>query len=486
VKHKQIVARMKDVHKDMERLAKRAEGSGLTVEDEVAWVQLRGEFDDLEEQRKRLEREADVTRVRELAGDPSNLVAGSDQGILERDPLRDSRDVERPRYANPWQGIPLDDARHTMSPHETRSRALSAIEKSSGSADVARQRAAEVIEEFDDPQATLARQALLTSDPNYVSGWSRLMVGDTLLTEEETRAVRRVRDLQRAMSLTDGAGGYLVPFQLDPSLIITGAGVQSDIRRIARKVVATGNEWHGVSAAQISASWDAEASEVSDDSPTLVQPSIPIHMMRLFVPFSIEVGMDAPNLTEELIRLFVDAQNNLEGATLATGTGSGQPTGIVTALTGTASVLSSAGTDVFALGDLYAAYNALAARYKDSSTWLANELIYTLTRQFGTADSHAFWTHLDGPTPAQLLGRPVAKSSSMDGTISAGADNHVLVLGAFDNFVLADRIGLTVEPIAHLFHTGANRPSGQRGLFGFARLGADSVNDGAFVQLNIT
>jgi HK97 family phage major capsid protein len=74
----------------------------------------------------------------------------------------------------------------------------------------------------------------------------------------------------------------------------------------------------------------------------------------------------------------------------------------------------------------------------------------------------------------------------MDGTVTALADNYLMVLGDFDNYVVANRVGLTVEPIAHLFHTANNRPSGQRGLFGFARTGAASVNDGAFVMLNIT
>jgi len=91
--------------------------------------------------------------------------------------------------------------------------------------------------------------------------------------------------------------------------------------------------------------------------------------------------MDAPNLTEELVRLFVDAQNNLEGTAFAVGTGSGQPTGILTELTGGAQEVTSTTTDVFAIADIYKLYNALAPRYKNNSTWLANELSYVLTRK---------------------------------------------------------------------------------------------------------
>ena len=62
---------------------------------------------------------------------------------------------------------------------------------------------------------------------------------------------------QRAMSLTDNAGGYLVPFQLDPTVIVTSNGSVNDIRQAARTVVATGDVWNGVSAGAVSWSWDA-------------------------------------------------------------------------------------------------------------------------------------------------------------------------------------------------------------------------------------
>jgi HK97 family phage major capsid protein len=92
--------------------------------------------------------------------------------------------------------------------------------------------------------------------------------------------------LSCATSLTDNTGGYLVPFQLDPSLIITDAGTDSDIRRIARNVVATGDVRNGVSAAQISASWDAESYEASDDTNGRATDGT-VHTMTLSDPYSL-------------------------------------------------------------------------------------------------------------------------------------------------------------------------------------------------------
>ena len=47
-------------------------------------------------------------------------------------------------------------------------------------------------------------------------------------------------------------------------------------------------------------------------------------------------------------------------------------------------------------------------------------------------------------------------------TGSTGAAN-LLVVGDFSNFLVAQRAGMSVELIPHLFATGNNRPSGQRG-----------------------
>jgi HK97 family phage major capsid protein len=114
---------------------------------------------------------------------------------------------------------------------------------------------------------------------------------------------------------------------------------------------------------------------------------------------------------------------------------------------------------------------------------LANPIIYNEIRGFGAAGSPApFITELKDEL---LIKRPMAVSSYVDATYGSG-DNQILVVGDFQNYVLADRIGMQVELISHLFATGNNRPSGQRGLFAFYRMGADSVSDGAFSVLNVT
>lgn len=291
----------------------------------------------------------------------------------------------------------------------------------------------------------------------------------------------------RAMSLTDSAGGYLVPFQLDPTVIITSAGSRNDIRSKARQVVATGDTWNGVSSAAVSWSWDAEAAEVSDDATTFAQPSIPIYKAAGFVPISLEAMQDEANVAQEVGRLLAFGKDTLEATTLATGTGSAQPTGIVTALAGTASEINAAADDTFAIADVRSLYNALPARYRGNAAWLANNSIYTLIRAFDTGGGGGFWANLNGDVPEQLLGRSVLEVEGMDGvvTTTGAVSNFILIFGDLQNYVIADRIGMTVEFIPHLFHTSNNRPSGSRGWYAHARMGADSVNDDAFRLLDV-
>jgi HK97 family phage major capsid protein len=196
------------------------------------------------------------------------------------------------------------------------------------------------------------------------------------LDDDERRAVSRVQKFSRAMALTDSAGGYLVPFQLDPTVIITANGSVNQIRQAARQVVATGDVWNGVSAGAVSWSYDAEASEVSDDAPTFAQPSIPIYKAAGFVPISYEAFADAANITSEVARLLAFGKDQLESSAFTIGSGVGQPTGIVTGLIAApSSIVATATQDTLALADVYSVHDALPARYRANSSWLASNLV---------------------------------------------------------------------------------------------------------------
>lgn len=482
--HKQAVIRLQDITAELERLGNKNE---LTIEDERQWAELTREFDDVDEHRKNLERASDLARVRAA-------VEGHAGGKVERgtsvnkadgydlDPILNPDSVEDCRFRNPWDVSEVRTFARSKGEvaAEFRARALSAIEKMGAATDRVRDAGTRIIEEWDDGDSRIARLCLATSSPEYLRAWSKCAAGrGHMISPDEQRA------LERAMSLTDSAGGYLVPFQLDPTVIITANGSRNQIRQVARQVVATGDVWNGVSSGAVSWSWDAEGTEVSDDATTFAQPTVPVYKAAGFVPISIEALEDEANVTAEVARLLAFGRDVLEAAAFATGTGSGQPTGVVTALTGTSSVVTSTTTDTFAAADVYKVDNALPARYRANAAWLANRAVYNLIRQFDTSGGAQLWERIGADVPPQLLGRPALEAEDMDGTVNATQDNYLLVYGDWDAYVIADRVGMQVEFIPHL--VGSNRrPTGQRGWYAYYRVGADSVNDGALRMLNVT
>lgn len=477
--HSQSVNRLREIQTELERLV---ELDAMTPEDETYFAELREDFERVDAHRKNLERQADLARIRSAAQGLNGLrlLPGSTQpssSEYDRDAILEPDSVESARFRNPWDLSEVRTFGRDAEDLETeyRSRAMSAIEKMPGASDNVRAAAQKVLDMADKP-AVLARQILVTSSPEYLRAWSKCARGQShLMTAEESRA----------MSLTDASGGYLVPFQLDPTVIITSDGSRNDIRQAARQVVATGDKWNGVSSGQVSWSWDGEAAEVSDDSTTFAQPSINVYKAQGFVPISIEALEDEQNVTAEVARLLAFGKDSLESAAFATGTGTNQPIGIVTALTGGSSEVAAATADTFAIADVYAVHGALPARYRANASWLANNLIYNKIRQFDTAGGAGLWTTLGNDRPPGLIGRDVLESEDMDGTITALAANYALIFGDFSNYVIADRVGTRVEFIQHLFATANNRPSGQRGWYAYYRVGADSVNDGAFRMLNV-
>jgi len=362
---------------------------------------------------------------------------------------------------------------------EVRGQALAAIESQKHTSDAVREAATRTVERCDNARGDVSWLILETGSDLYRSAYAKYISGqERAQTPEE----------QRAASTTTTEGGYKIPFNLDPTIILTNTGVQAGIRGVAKVVRGTSNKWNGVSTAGVTASWDGEAAEVSDDAPTLAQPSIEASKAQAFVPFSIEVGQDWPNMEGDITELMVDAKERLDAAAFATGSGTNQPVGIVTALVASSPtvITTSITTDTFAVADVYALFEALGARSRSKSTWAANLSILNKIRQFATANNyHGFTVDMTADGIPSLLGRPVVESSSMDGTYGTG-DNYNLVVGDFSNYVIYERIGMTVEYVPHLFATGNNRPSGQRGIYAYWRVGADSVNDNAFRILNVT
>lgn len=325
-----------------------------------------------------------------------------------------------------------------------------------------------------------AKNMLARQRPEYAEAWEKAMTGQVALLSDVERAAIAVG--------TNTAGGYLVPTHLDPTLILTNSGVSNVIRGMARVVTLTGgaNKWNGVTTAGSTASWDAELTEVSDDTPPIGPVQIPVYSAKSLIQASIESFEDISGLASDVQMLLMDSKDRLEAAAHATGTGSGQPTGIVPALSGNGSVLVSLATGAtITLADIQNVWRALPVRWRGKGTWLMNPLFHGSIQALGTALSASYSTDITQPYTDRLLGRPVIESDEMPSLQQTTTIDPILVFGDFSNYVIVDKPGSTsVEFIPHLFNTSNNLPDGRRGWYMHFRGGADSVNDLAFRLLN--
>lgn len=297
-------------------------------------------------------------------------------------------------------------------------------------------------------------------------------------------------EMERAASLTTTAGGYAVPVELDTTLLLTNAGVVNPIREIARVRQTNVNTVEFINTTGIVAGFNAEATEASDNAPTLAQPTVNIEKAFAFVPASIEIVEDWQGFQQDMAVCFADAKNQLESNKFLTGLGhaSHEPQGLI-AVGGSTAVVSTASTATFAVADLFSLEIALSPRYRANATIVGNRAAFQKVRQFASNGVN-IWVQLPGNTmQAELIGYPVREWSNYSATPTTSGST-ILTIGDFNYFAIVDRVGMNVEFIPHLFGSANRFPTGQRGLYAYWRTSSQVLSptlqaNSAFVSLKV-
>lgn len=326
-----------------------------------------------------------------------------------------------------------------------------------------------------------ARWAIATGSDAYMRAFTKVLTdpqrAHLLMTAEEHEAYGAVQDIRRAMSTGAGAGAEMLPLILDPAIHLTSDSSTNPLRKLARVVQTSASSYRLVTSAGVTAEWKAEGAQAADATPTLADLDIPVHLGDAYVPFSYEVLMDALDFANQLSRLLNDAADQLQANAFMNGTGSGQPTGLVTALP-SGSKLASATADAIVASDVVKVQNGLPPRFQPRAQWAASLTTINLIRGMETTNGALRFPELAN---GNLLGRAMNEASLLNApgdTSSAGNDN-VLLYGDFSEFVIADRIGSQIELVQNVF--GANqRPTGQRGALLWFRTGSNVAVTNAF------
>lgn len=407
---------------------------------------------------------------------------------LERAEALDHDDVAAMRaLARPGTGTPRRPATAPVpmeGPNsEVRSMALTANDAAEFLPETAREYMERALRDDDDPDARLARFVVATSNRAYLRAFAQWMrdpvSGPHGWSPEERNAFRLVQRECRGMTIgSGGGGGFLVPYELDPSIIISSTGYVDPMRSVARVTTTAFNEKRFVTSTGVTSHWYAEAAEFSDDTPALLQPTIVCRKAGAFVPVSFELYEDS-DIVQQIGAVFADSKAAEEARVFTLGNGTTEPKGIITALVaaGGSTVIATA-SNVLATADLYNNQAALPARWRSNAAFMMNLSIMNGYRQLPQATGLNYSIINDDATP-KALGWPVYENSNMDGALTGAAADYAVLSGDFNQFAIVDRVGTTLEVVQNLFGA-SGRPTGQRGFLMHWRVGSDVLVPDAF------
>src|SRR5215510_5934763 len=308
--------------------------------------------------------------------------------------------------------------------------------------------------------------------------------------------------LQRAagaLSLAAAQGGYLLPYFLDPTIVITTDGTTNPYRLLGNVKQITTNAYQGVNSAGVQAAFlDEAAAAGTANYQGVGQIQIYVKKAAAWVYGSLEANEDT-NFADQLPRLIQDGKDILEEQKYAIGTGgslnAGEPNGVVQAL-GTAQRVNVAASGAIAAGDVYNLEAALGPRFRlDNSVGFVAPIavINKIRAASPSGAGSSFWATLGDGTPSRLLNHVIRESPSVTstagtGTASSGTASCQAVFGAWDNFYVVDRIGMSMlfEPMLKGTGASANVPTGQQGWFAFWRTGSSVATANAFRWLQFS
>jgi HK97 family phage major capsid protein len=382
---------------------------------------------------------------------------------------------------------------------ELRSRAATAIEESRApgnipgiTADEWREQATRQLEtkvHGDKTGDAVAQRWLDFGNPEYREQWHRALKGD--MAAQQYCQAKTYEHEARAWAVdgTTTTGGYAIVPDYDVTLLLINSGTVNPFRQIADVRTTVVNKVYGLSTAGVTVGWISESTEEGDDTPTMAQPSWDVQKASGYIEASFETIQDT-DLGSEVAMLFNDAKDTLEATAFATGTGGGEPYGVVTRCASLGSLVfgdsgSTTEKEIVA-SDIFALDNALGPRWRNNASFVANKVVYNMIRQQSPqGQGSSFWVTLGGGQPDRLIGYPVYESSAMDSTVVSGSLDYTVALGDFRNgYRIYDRLGATMA--FNPFVVGSSRrPTGNAGWLFYWRVAGDVTDQTAASHIKL-
>jgi HK97 family phage major capsid protein len=264
---------------------------------------------------------------------------------------------------------------------------------------------------------------------------------------------------------TTTAGGFLVPTELE-SKVVTAARASSAIAQVALELQTDSGDTLllPTRTTDAAAVWTGESAGYTIADLTFGQTSLSAFKSATLVKATEELAQDSGVPFDEYLALELGGRlGDLQDAAFSTGSGTGQPLGIVNASsTYTVTTAATGSSTLYKGADIQAFYKALAAPYRATASWIMHPDDYaSLAGTLDTAGAYAF-PELQTATPT-LYGRPVYLGAAMP---APAANAKSLAFGDWRKAYCIRRVrGVGVERLEELY-----AENGQVGYKGMARV----------------
>lgn len=278
---------------------------------------------------------------------------------------------------------------------------------------------------------------------------------------------------------TDPDGGYLVPDEFEKQLIQKLH--EANILRSISNVIQTNSGEHKIPvvATEGTASWMEEEAAYTESNTQFSQVSLGAHKLGTLIKVSEELLNDSAfdlmgYLSEEFGRRLGDAEEKA----FLTGTGSGQPTGMLNDTTGaTLGSTAKSSTDIN-FDDLIDLFYSLRAPYRKNAVFIMNDDTVKAVRKLKDKNDQYIWQpSVQAGQPDRILNCPVLTSQYMP---TLAASNKPVLFGDFNYYWIADRQGRTFKRLNELYAV-----TGQVGFLGSQRVDAKVILSEAIKYLSM-
>jgi HK97 family phage major capsid protein len=362
-----------------------------------------------------------------------------------------------------------------------RDNALRAIEQhrfpGSKSRETAQANAASLLDTIaDDTTGWVARRILATGSPEYSRVFGRALAAG--------RPPTTGRDAEILALGESDTGSFAVPFQLDPTVILTTNGVINPLRQISRVEQITGKEFDLVTSTGVVVTRKAEFAPETNNAPTLAQPTLQPKRVSGWIPFSVELEGDWTGLQASMMNLLADAKDVEESSSFTNGPGTGVTAGGVVALqSGGSLITGTGGVATLSFKDPETLESAMAPRFRAQAAYLATKTTFNKYRNLFAAQAGFAsdpWNRPSQGQPRQLWGYDAYEDSDMVTTNATG--DKPLLMGDFGHgFLIVDRVGMNIELVPTVFGAAqGNFPTGTRGYFAWWRNNSTVLIPNAF------